>query len=124
MPSYNGSAIFGNAVEMESPINPTADQMNAFFGVSGLESLYGGQRGRVTLAKGLLVGDSLSGLVSNIQLFESYYDGIARVLVTTDGVAYNNVKLESFSPKGRYMQDFSGFWFRRYEARFFHMTLF
>lgn len=124
MPSYDGNQIFGNAVKMESPVNPTADQMNAFFGVSGLESLYGGQRGRVTLVKGLLVGGSLPALNAAIALFESYFDGIARVLVTTRGVTYNNVKLESFAEKGGPRLDFNGFWFEEYEAKFSHMTLF
>lgn len=120
--SYDGAFIFGTAVKMTSPINPSADQENAFFGISGVESLFGGTRGRATLVTGLLYGDGAAGLASAEALFESYLDGIARVLVSTLGVAYSNVKLAAFVPKGKARQTPNGVAFREYEAKFVHMS--
>lgn len=120
--SYGGALIFGTAVKMTNPHNPSADQENAFFGVSGMESLFGGTRGRVTLVKGLLYGVGPAGLAAVEGIFDSYLDGIARQLVTTLGVTYNNVKLASFVPTGKARQTPDGIAFREYEAKFQHMS--
>lgn len=122
--SYRGNLIFGLAVQMESAINPTADQANAFFGVSGIESLYGGQRGRVTMVKGLLGGSSGAGLAAALTTFESFHDGVAGVLVDTLGRTFLNVKLESFQPKGKIFVGANGNVYQSYEARFVHMSAF
>jgi len=54
MASFGGASIFGTAVSMTTADNPREKQLNAYFGLSGLESLDGGLRGRVTHAAGLL----------------------------------------------------------------------
>ena len=120
MPSYNGEAIFGRAVEMVTADNPSADQTNAFFGANGLESLYGGQRGRQTLVKGVHFGSSAGDLKSVQLLFSSYNDGIARTLVDSYGYPYRAVKYGSFTPTGRIMRDKRGF-FQAYQATFNHL---
>ena len=44
MASFGGTSIFGTAVSMVTADNPRETQLNAFFGLSGLESLDGGMR--------------------------------------------------------------------------------
>jgi hypothetical protein len=101
--------------------NPRENQLNAFFGLSGLESLDGGLRGRVTHVTGLLYGPSAPSLASAEALFRSFNDGIARTLVDTLGAAWPNVRLESFQPQGRVRQSPAGVMFRSYQARFLHL---
>lgn len=121
-PSFGSVFIFGTAVQMTTAVNPTADQTNAYFGISGVESLFGGTRGRVTLVKGLLYGADVAAFAGAKALFESYYDGVARVLVDTLGVAWSNVKLDSFVPTGKVKQAPDGTVFQQYDAKFLHMS--
>jgi hypothetical protein len=121
MPSFGGNNIFGTAVSMVTSDNPRANQINAFFGLSGLESLDGGMRGRVTLATGLLYGTSPASLASAEGLFRSFNDGAARMLVDTLGASWPNVCLISFQPQGRVRQSPTGVLFRSYQARFLHL---
>lgn len=121
MASYGGSNIFGSAVSMTTTDNPREKQLNAFFGLSGLESLDGGLRGRVTHATGLLYGNSPGWLASSEGLFRSFNDGVARALVDTLGVTWLNVRLDSFQPLGRVRQSPAGMLFRAYKARFLHL---
>jgi hypothetical protein len=121
MPSFGGTFIFGTAVSMVTSDNPRETQLNAFFGLSGLESLDGGLRGRVTQATGLLYGTSAALLANAEGLFRSFNDGIARTLVDTLGVAWPNVRLDSFQPQGRVRQSPGGVLFRSYQARFLHL---
>ena len=121
MASFGGSNIFGYAVSMITTDNPRENQINAFFGLSGLESLDGGSRGRVTHASGLLAGDSAAALASAESLFRSFNDGMVRTLIDTLGVVWLNVRLESFQPQGRVRQSPAGVLFRAYNARFLHL---
>jgi hypothetical protein len=101
--------------------NPRENQLNAFFGLSGLESLDGGLRGRVTHVTGLLYGTSAPLLASAEALFRSFNDGSARTLVDTLGATWPNVRLESFQPQGRVRRSPAGVMFRSYQARFLHL---
>src|SRR5689334_1561156 len=121
MASFGGTNIFGTAVSMITADNPREKQLNAYFGLSGLESLDGGSRGRVTHVTGLLYGNSAASLVSAESLFRSFNDGIVRPLVDTLGMAWPNVRLESFQPQGRIRQSPGGILFRSYKARFLHL---
>ena len=121
MLSYGGINIFGTAVTMRTADNPRAQQVNSFFGLSGLETLDGGLRGRSTQVNGLLYGNSPALLASAEAVFRSYHDGIARVLVDSLGTAWPSVRLESFQPQGRVRQSPGGSFFRSYHARFFHL---
>src|SRR5438874_13795032 len=108
MPSYGGANIFGTAVSMVTSDNPREKQLNAFFGLSGLESLDGGARGRVTDVSGLLYGSLPASLSAAESLFRSFNDGVARPLVDTLGMTWRNVRLESLRPQGRIRQSPGG----------------
>ena len=75
MPSFGGTSIFGTAVSMSTADNPRESQLNTFFGLSGLESLDGGMRGRWTQVTGLLFGNSPGALATAEALFRSFNDG-------------------------------------------------
>jgi hypothetical protein len=123
MSSFGGVAIFGTSVTMTTLDNPRAKQVNSFFGISGLETLDGGARGRFTDASGVLSGSSSMMLAAAEAMFRSFNDGVARPLVDTLGTAWANVRLESFQPFGRVKQSPYGYYFRPYRARFLHLVL-
>lgn len=76
---YDGSPIFGYANRLLPETNESASQRNAFFGVNGTQSLYGGSRGRTFVVRGVLV-DNSGNLAGQIALIESYNDGVGRTL--------------------------------------------
>ena len=121
MASFGGSNIFGTAVSMATADNPREKQINAFFGLSGLETLDGGSRGRITRVTGLLFGQSPALLASAEASFRSFNDGTTRTLIDTLGVLWPNVRLESFEPLGRIRQSPGGLLLRSYQARFLHL---
>ena len=121
MASFGGTSIFGTAVSMVTADNPREKQLNAYFGLSGLESLDGGLRGRMTQASGLLYGGSPVSLATSESLFRSFNDGVARVLIDTLGVSWTSVRLDYFQPQGRVRRSPSGLLFRAYKARFLHL---
>jgi len=106
---------------MRTSDNPRSSQENAFFGVNGIESLDGGQRGRFTEVKGLLYGASAADLQFAEILFRSYNDGFAYVLVDSYGGTWPYVKLETFDPQPRIKQDVYGSFYRAYTARLRHL---
>lgn len=108
--TYNGEAIFGLAVTMVMALNPPAEQLNEFFGISGRQSLFGGLRGRVFETSGVFFGATLIDLNAAEALFDSYHDGIARVLVDTRGRAWPSVLVRSKQPGGRVIRDARGFY--------------
>jgi hypothetical protein len=99
--TYDGSNIFGVAVSCVMVLNPAAEQVNAFFGVTGVQSLFGGLRGRVFEVSGVLVAPDPVTLNSYEMTFESYIDGIPRVLIDGFLTAWPNVKLLQFQRQGR-----------------------
>src|SRR5579871_5423883 len=121
MPSYGGVNIFGTAVTMSTVDQPREKQINSFFGLSGLETLDGGSRGRFTEVGGLLYGSSPASLASAESAFRSYDDGVPRVLIDNLGVGWGNVVLQTFRPMGRVRQSPFGVFFRAYKARFLHL---
>jgi hypothetical protein len=121
MPSFGGTNIFGTAVSMSTADNLRERQLNSYFGLSGLELLDGGHRGRVTYASGLLYGTSPALLAAAEAVFRSFNDGTARVLVDTLGASWPSVRLEAFQPQGRIRQSPGGMLFRSYKARFLHL---
>lgn len=122
MASFGGNSIFGTSVTMVTSDNPRDTQINSFFGLSGLEVLDGGMRGRTTRVEGVLFGQSPALLASAESTFRSYNDGQPRDLVDTLGVLWKNVRLESFEPTGRVRQSPYGMLFRAYKARFLHLN--
>ncbi len=122
MASYGGASIFGTSLSMTTAQPPREAQINAFFGVNGLECLDGGARGRVTFARGLLIGNSALELNLAENLFRSFHDGQARILVDNIGNTWPDVRMLAFLPLGRVRQSPSGVFFRPYVARFLHLS--
>ncbi len=107
---------------MSTADHPRERQLNAFFGISGLEALDGGLRGRTTSVTGLLSGKSAGVLAGAEASFRSFNDGIARLLVDQFGNVWPSVRLEVFQPLGRVKQSPTGMFFRPYHARFLHLA--
>lgn len=122
MASLGGAAIFGPAFEMVTVDNPRSEQINAFMGVSGVERLDGGLRGRYTEVRGVLAGDNLAVLNAAVNLFRSFNDGNAYVLFDFFGNGWPYVILETFNPVPKVMTDFYGRCFCRYTARMKHLV--
>lgn len=122
MPSFGGANIFGTAVVMNTVDYPRQTQVNAYFGLSGLEMLDGGARGRVTMAEGVLYGGTAAALAGAEATFRSYNDGVARTLVDQFGTSWDSVTLDLFRPSGRVQQAPDGSFYRRYLARFLHLA--
>lgn len=123
-PTLDGQSVFGAAVQMVTSDNPRGDQQNAFPGLSGLESLDLGLRGRFTTVEGRHYGNSgnLSDLAAAQEIFRSFNDGQTHVLIDTLGLTWLNVKLVAFEPTGKvvFMQQLG--YTRRYTARLLHLT--
>lgn len=122
--TFNGSSIFGVVFSMATQDNPRSEQQNAFPGVSGVESLDLGKRGRVTAVSGRLGASTIGGLATLEALFRSYNDGLAYVLYDNCGTTWANVKLHRFAPEGRVQIGLldGALYSRKYEATFTHLT--
>lgn len=96
--TYDGAAIFGTALKVMMVVNPSAAQIDGFFGVTGRQNLYGGGRGRVFFLEGLLVGADMAGLAAAAATILSYDDGIGRVFVDDFWGTYDHVIFRRFEP--------------------------
>lgn len=103
MATLGGADIFGQAVRVNHSPLADAEQVNAFFGTTGVQSVYGGGRGRVFEVRGLLVGESIPAVIAAEDTLLSYVDGIARDFVDNDGRTWPSVKFN-----GEYKQDPGG----------------
>lgn len=122
MPSFNGvPTFFGYAARIQTVDNPRSEQLNKFFGLSGLERLDGGMSGRFTLASGVLYGATLGALAFSRESFRAFNNGQAYSLIDTAGVTWAYVVLESFEPAERILSDSTGFYLP-YKARFKHLV--
>jgi hypothetical protein len=95
VPTYDGFPIFGLSVKMQMLPNATQHQIDAFFGVGGTVSLFGGSRGRVFLIGGVLFANeefddaSTIATINSLEgIIHSYADGVARILTDTRGNAW------------------------------------
>ena len=122
MPYFGGINIFGSAVSICTTTLPRAQQVNAFFGLSGLEILDGGSRGKFSDVSGFLYGENALALAASENRFRILNDGVARSLVDMTGVTWNNVILQTYQPRGRILASANGYFLRAYRARFFHLT--
>lgn len=91
MGTLNGSNVFGVATTFEAAFDPTAAQINEFFGVDGVMSLHGGERGFVVMVSGVFFGLSEADVVAAEGVFLSFRDGIPRTLVDNFARIYPNV---------------------------------
>lgn len=123
MVTYNGENIFGSAVRFQHVARPRAQQVVAFFGVSGTQVLDGGGRGRAFLIRGVLTAPTLQGLNAIEARFLDYADGIARVLVDNRGRAWPNVVFRGeFVPDPRGVVPAGSGWALPYRAVFHGLT--
>ena len=95
-PTYGGVPIFGLAVQIQQVPRECSLQVDAFFGVQGLLSVFGGQRGRTFQVSGVLYDLDLAILNADEDVFTpgvsgSVADGIARTPVDTRGRSWANV---------------------------------
>ena len=122
MASYGGVNVFGTGVSFSTTDRPRELQLNSYFGLSGIESLDGGSRGRLTTASGVLFAPSLQALASLEANLRNLSDGLGRDLVDETGTRWQNVLLESFQPIGQVRRTREGLVFRLYRARFIHLN--
>lgn len=116
---YNGSNIFGLAVSVQHVPNPSAQQINSYFGVTGSQMIYGGGRGRVFHITGVLIGTDVSDLASAEATILSFDDGIARTLTDTWGRNWPYVVfVGEFTPDQKGPRPFDGGWALPYRATF------
>jgi hypothetical protein len=95
-PTYGGVPIFGIAVHIEQVPAQSAQQVEAFFGVPGILSVFGGARGRSFQITGVLFDFDLFSLNADENFFTpgvsgTVADGVARVLFDTRGRSWANV---------------------------------
>lgn len=99
VPTYDGSAIFGSCCKVQMIASANAQQVDAFFGLSGTRTLYGGGRGRIFTISGVLFESDIATLNDDEDLIMTYADGIARTFVDSRGRAWPQVIFKGeFSP--------------------------
>jgi hypothetical protein len=69
----------------------TAQQVSAFFGVSGTQSIFGGARGRTFMVEGVIQAANVAAVRALEASLLTYADGIPRDLVDTAGATWSNV---------------------------------
>jgi hypothetical protein len=121
MATFDGVNMFGVAVTVETAENPRATQENAYAGVSGIQSLDLGGRGRQTSIKGRLRGATPGALGDAENFVRSYNDGRTYTFVDNFGTTWLYVKLVRFQPSGRVAADPMGTYSRRYEVLLHHL---
>lgn len=122
IPQFNGETIFGLDVTMQT-VEPSRErQVNAFLGINGVECLDFGSRMRHTQVAGRLVGYSPGEVGLWESRFRNYRNPYAYTLLTTDGILWYDVILDTFTPTGRIMGDAgTGEFWRSYRATFLHL---
>jgi hypothetical protein len=120
IPTFGNVQIFQawGLVSMTVAENPRDEQMDAYFGVNGVERKDGGSRGRVARVRGRLGGEGAAGLLAAETLFRSYVDGVPRVLTDTIGGSWAAMKLIRFVPEGEARLSADGSCWRDYSAEF------
>lgn len=122
MATYDGTNIFGTAVQIDHVPQATAQQISAFFGVTGTQTLFGGGRGRAFMVRGVMTGSIPADLRASEILVQSYADGVARILVDTYGYTWPNVIFKGeFQYQGP-MGFAAGGVAREYRAVFYGLT--
>lgn len=121
MPSFAGLNLFGIAVTMSTADNPRERQENSFPGLSGVESLDMGSRGRFTSVEGTLMGADAAELGQMLTLFRSFKDNRAYVLVDMFNDGWPYVMLDVFQPIPPVHSNADGRYWQKYRARFYHL---
>ena len=120
MPTFNGDSIFGETNSIVTKTTDVAVQQTSYAGINGVEVKPLGTRGRVSVAVGTQVAFDPGGLLALELLAMNYNDGRTYTLVDNFGAIWFNVRLTSYEPQGRVLQDADGFFVRDYVATFQH----
>lgn len=120
-PTFGGFAIFGRSVRVRTLKDPSAEQINHFFGLDGAERVHGGLVGRHSFVQGVLRGLTSGDLATARLLIEGYDDGIARTLVDTLGITWTNVVFRQLDPGERIVRDNFGHYLP-YRATLRHLS--
>lgn len=100
MAAFGGASIFGAVSRVTMTVAPSAQQVNAFFGVEGNQFLWGGSRGRVFLVEGIFVDTDIPSVMAQQANLLSYADGIARVFTDNQGTDWPNVVFDgTYTPE-------------------------
>lgn len=91
MAAYYDVMSLGSAVNVTMIPNPSEKQINVFFGYNGVQSLWGGRRGRIFDVRGLFVGADRAAVDALRDALLAYDDGVARTLTDTSGTVWSNV---------------------------------
>jgi len=89
--TIDGSPVFGYAVNVVHNPHPNAQQINEFFGINGVQTLFGGSRGRTFMISGVLADVDLPSINDDEALLLSYADGLPHTLVDNRGRVWFNV---------------------------------
>jgi hypothetical protein len=123
IPTFNGEYIFGVDVLMQTSEPSRERQINAFLGINGVECLDFGSRLRNTSVSGRLIGYSPAEVGVYETRFRNYRNAYAYNLLTTEGILWPNVILDTFAPQGRMAGDAgNGQFWRSYRATFLHLS--
>ncbi len=127
--TLDGESIFGFPLECRMLLNPSARQTSAFFGISGVQSVFGGSRGRVFQVRGLFYGPTPFDCDLAVNNLETFADGRARVLTKTysDGSSSfwpNVVYMNEYQPEGAPLLQAgdSGTWVQAYRLQLHGLT--
>lgn len=102
--AYYADFSLGLAPRVTMTTNPSEKQLNTFFGYSGVQSLWGGTRGRVFEVQAVFGGANIAAVVALRDALLAYDDGIARTLTDTAGTIWSNVVFSgAFQPTGPYL---------------------
>lgn len=124
MPLFNGSAVFGVAVEVDGPhLRARRTQRNTYPGLNGIESIDLGDEGMETSVSGRLFGDTPSDLTAALNVLRAYVDGNAYLFTDHTGYTWPNVQMVEVTTAGRGQIDPELGYTQRYTARLFHLTV-
>jgi hypothetical protein len=100
--SLDGSILFdGHGLEIELSSIGRESKEKSVPGLDGVISVDLGNRGRKVKQRGILRARSLSELQVKIDAIEAYIDGEAHTLVTEKHGELSNLRMDSFTAKGR-----------------------
>jgi hypothetical protein len=91
MATLDGKSVLGEAVHVQLNPHPNAQQMNEFFGINGVQTLFGGARGRTLLISGVLIANDLPDINAAEAALLSFADGLPHTLIDDRGRAFGNV---------------------------------
>lgn len=121
IPSFGSVQIFGICWHVSNDIAERDAQQNVYAGLSGVEHIDMGGRGRMSVVRGILTGATLGDFVAAKTVLESFNDGVPRIFYDSTGFGWQNVilkapKIEPYKPNGGL-----GFW-AHFEVSLQHLS--